>query len=675
MKILIVTKNWLGDILFQEPAIQAVRDRYPQAEIVCITPPRCSEILAVHPAVDRVILFDERKTHRSFFSRLAFAWKLREEKWDQAYLFHRSKTRAFLMWLAGARERFGFDTKGGAFLTRSLKEPKGPVHHADYFLEMLRQLGFNLPAKPAYHFYFSPKDEERAAQILKENQLERFAAFHLGANWDQKRWLPAHFAKLADLIWNKYQLPIVVTGGPEDETLAAEMLSCLKEAKVTVLTGKTRLRETAAVFQKALFVVSGDSGPMHIASGVGARVLALFGPTNPALTGPRGTGEAAVLDYVPAGYTVPWYGKDFPKEGWLSRIQPEKVFETLESKKWIEASAKKSARVAAEKSSRQKILLITLSNIGDVILTTAVLMALKAEFPQSEVTIVVGPRGKGIFEGSRYVSRLIIYDKHASWFNKIRFVLDLRKESYDKVIDLKNSAVPFLVKAKQRSPLIRFFQEQSLRARHLEILKMMGLQYQNTPVFDFYNEADEKSVLRKLEAKGLREKDGWILIAPMALSELKTWKLSGFAEVIERLLKERPEPIVLSGGERERPFIESLVQINPSRVMSLAGEITLREMAVLIARSALLLSNDSSTMHMGYELNVSVAAIFGPTNAEKAGRKGPRFRIVREEMPCSPCEKPQCRFPRQHCLEDLKAEKVFLACKELLDSRETAVKS
>ena len=65
MKILIVTKNWLGDILFQVPAIEAIRARYPEAEIVCIAPSRCREMLEAHPTVSRVIVFDEKKEHRS----------------------------------------------------------------------------------------------------------------------------------------------------------------------------------------------------------------------------------------------------------------------------------------------------------------------------------------------------------------------------------------------------------------------------------------------------------------------------------------------------------------------------------------------------------------------------------------------------------------------------------
>ena len=79
MKILIVTKNWLGDVLFQLPAIQALRDHYPQAEITCMTPERCLEVLRAHPAVDRLISFDERTTHRSLASKVRLIAELRKD--------------------------------------------------------------------------------------------------------------------------------------------------------------------------------------------------------------------------------------------------------------------------------------------------------------------------------------------------------------------------------------------------------------------------------------------------------------------------------------------------------------------------------------------------------------------------------------------------------------------
>jgi ADP-heptose:LPS heptosyltransferase len=108
-----------------------------------------------------------------------------------------------------------------------------------------------------------------------------------------------------------------------------EFLKDIKTARVIDLVGKTSLRVSACIYKDAVCLVTGDSGPMHIASGVGARVVSIFGPTDPDLTGPRGVGENITLQYVPSGYSVPFFGKKLPEDGWLSRITPDEVFEAV----------------------------------------------------------------------------------------------------------------------------------------------------------------------------------------------------------------------------------------------------------------------------------------------------------------------------------------------------------
>ena len=110
MKIVVVMKNWLGDLLFQMPALDLILEKYsgasppqssgrirPPAEITCIAPERCREILEAHPAVSGFLAFDEKSSHRSWFARMRFLFELRQRgPWDQGYLFHRSRSRATL---------------------------------------------------------------------------------------------------------------------------------------------------------------------------------------------------------------------------------------------------------------------------------------------------------------------------------------------------------------------------------------------------------------------------------------------------------------------------------------------------------------------------------------------------------------------------------------------------
>ena len=334
MKIIVVMKNWLGDLLFQMPVLDLIKQKYPESLITCVAPERCREILEAHPAVSGFLNFDEKNTHRSWLARIRFLLELRKNgPWDQGYLFHRSRSRALLLALAGVKERIGYSKGRKGLLTQPVSEPAGPMHQLDYFFNLMKGAGFELPVERTYRFFYKKEDEEKALEMLKSHGIgvaEKYICFHLGANWEPKRWPPGHFAALADKIEERWHIPIVVTGSQNDEPLFEEFISKIRRAKIISLVGKTGLRVSAVIYKYAACLVTGDSGPMHMASGVGAPVVVLFGPTDPKLTGPRGTGDNIVLQHVPPGYSIPFFGKNLPEDGWLSKITPDQVFDAIE---------------------------------------------------------------------------------------------------------------------------------------------------------------------------------------------------------------------------------------------------------------------------------------------------------------------------------------------------------
>ncbi len=339
MQIAIFLKNWIGDTFFQFPAIRLIREENPDAKIVCIAPPRCRELLLVNPDISEVIDFDEKSTHRSWLKRFTFIQELRAKgPWDEGYLFHRSKTRAMLFALAGVKKRLGYGHKRGLWLTEVVDEPNKNLHHVDYFLELLRGWNYIIPQKACYELPVSDAAIEKAGKLLEELDLRgqsRFACFHLGANWEPKRWPTSSFAALADFIYDAWKIPVIMTGGRHDQNLFDAMISQVKRAKVFSLAGKTQLDTLGALYSQAAFVVSGDSGPLHVAAAVGAPVVALFGPTNPHLTGPRGKNDSIVLSYVPAGFSAPFFGEVEVAKKWLEHISPEQVFEEIQQKGWM----------------------------------------------------------------------------------------------------------------------------------------------------------------------------------------------------------------------------------------------------------------------------------------------------------------------------------------------------
>jgi ADP-heptose:LPS heptosyltransferase len=316
----------------------------------------------------------------------------------------------------------------------------------------------------------------------------------------------------------------------------------------------------------------------------------------------------------------------------------------------------------------QHILVITLSNLGDVIMTTPVIMALATRFPSAKLTVLVGPKARALLDKSPHIHQVVVYDKNADWRGKWRLLRELRQVRYDCVVDLRHTPIPWLLRCKQRSPLFRRFRKTNQRDRHWEILEMMGFHWPRPPVLPFFDDADVRASLEKLGTKGILETDGWIVAAPGAASEKKRWPVESFQTVLRELAKRMACPIVLVGAPNERPIAEAVARGLSGLVIVLCGETTINETAALLSRAALVLANDSAIMHLGFELDVPTVGIFGPTRYEKYGHTGLRFRIAHANATRCSCNARLIPEHERSCFHGLQAEQVLALCMALLKS-------
>ena len=314
----------------------------------------------------------------------------------------------------------------------------------------------------------------------------------------------------------------------------------------------------------------------------------------------------------------------------------------------------------------EKILVISLSNIGDVILTTPVISLLRQRFPQSYLAVMVGPKAESLFQNSSTIDKLLIFDKKEPLGKKVKLLWDLWKNRFDLVIDLRNTAIPFFIWPRYRTS---FFVKQSsklMRQRHLDQIEFLMPVHDFVNRFDFFSPLERQTVDRKLGQCGVYlDQPMTVILAPGAGSELKRWTVSGFSELANHFLKQNAF-VILVGDEREDKIGNELERNMIKPVANLIGKLTLRELAALIDGASLVVANDSAVMHMSHELNRPTVAIFGPTNEKKYGRGGFIYKTVRLHLDCAPCEKAQCALERRKCLDDLSSAEVIQACDELL---------
>jgi ADP-heptose:LPS heptosyltransferase len=211
-------------------------------------------------------------------------------------------------------------------LTKTVEEPGGELHKIDYFLNIARFVGID-PADTRYEFFV--KNEDRAS-VLKffesENVTDKdiLVALCPGGNWDPKRWPKENFALLGSLISKSAGARIAICGAKKDIGLAGEIASLMSVPPI-IACGRTTLGQLGAVFERANLVVANDTGPMHIASAVGADVIALFGPTSARITGPRGRGRSVVIS-ADVSCDVPCYDHTCKDYRCMSAITVEEVF-------------------------------------------------------------------------------------------------------------------------------------------------------------------------------------------------------------------------------------------------------------------------------------------------------------------------------------------------------------
>ncbi len=318
------------------------------------------------------------------------------------------------------------------------------------------------------------------------------------------------------------------------------------------------------------------------------------------------------------------------------------------------------------------ILVVTLSNFGDVILTTPVIMALAKKYPEARITVVVGPRARSVLQSSPDIHKIVIYDKKAPLREKLKFIAELRRAKYDRVVDLRNTAIPFLVSCQKPSPLFRKFTKVNMRDRHLEMLFAVEGDIPQGSIFRFFNAKDEVFAMRALEAANIQEKRDWVLVAPGAATERKRWPVEYFTEVIRTLHQRTGKKILLAGTLAERPVAEKIAAELSGVAGVICGDLTFPETASLVAKAALVIANDSALMHLGFELGTPTVGIFGPTDHEKYGHEGPRFRIARGDAEQCSCESHKLHRAERSCFHGLGPEKVIELSLELLNAHHSS---
>ena len=339
----------------------------------------------------------------------------------------------------------------------------------------------------------------------------------------------------------------------------------------------------------------------------------------------------------------------------------------------------------------RSILLIQLGDIGDVVLTTPTMRALRNNFPTSNLVVVARERSKELLEDSPWVSQVVpIKKKERKLGQEIAyqtsFFSQLRKNSFDVAIELRTGTrgaiISYLSGARYRvgryaddgrlwrnrvfTHLVRPKNELSqYSAEHsLNILAPFNLKIDNRTPELFVSAEKLKRADVILKREGEHINDPIIAIQPFALWKYKEWGMNKYVKLIDFIGTEYGFPILITGSAEERKRAEEIINKCRVNVHNLAGRTSVGEYAGLLQACSLLIGGDSGGIHIAAAVGTPTLSIFGPSSALNWAPKGPQHHVIHKDWSCVPCRQMECEHGEvSRCLEELSVEDVMAVIK------------
>jgi heptosyltransferase I len=291
-RFLLVRLGSMGDIIHALPAAGALRDTFPAAQIDWAVEPRWTRLLKNNPDLTRVV----EANRKSAGGMLATSKTVRKQKYTCAVDFQGLYKSALLAFASGAPRRIGFTSsyarEGLASICYTKRlNPRGP-HKVDHNLTLACEAGAQWPKRPRFPLAIDQEDESVVSRELRNRAIGPFFVLNPGGGWISKCWPAERYGELHRKIVVRFGWRGIVTFGPGEEKLAENVIYAAGDAPPIALS--LGLGPLMALLGRAQFVVSGDTGPLHLASALGAPVVGLYGPTDPSRNGPHSCTDVVV---------------------------------------------------------------------------------------------------------------------------------------------------------------------------------------------------------------------------------------------------------------------------------------------------------------------------------------------------------------------------------------------
>ena len=673
-RILYITLSNLGDAMMALPAFDFLRRECPGAKITVIAAPRTKCIFENHPDVNRLLVFDK---HAALREKIQLFFKLKKEKFDMVV----DLKNTFYRWGIAARYKNPAWLKYPTWayhasqqhLLKAIMALKGSMVEQEEFL------GIHSRRNPSF---IAAQDRLSADELLKIHHLKKEDEIVLvvpGSRSELKKWSVGGYAEVIEVLRQRYGFFVVLVGEKSEQPFIQEIIQ-ETQGKVIDLSGQTTFGSLCSLILRSRLIVANDSGVLQIASYLDRPVVGIYGPTDYRRYGPWSKQGMVVRRNVlcaPCAKAQCRFGKPLC----ISTIRPYDVL--LAVRLILEGQQSPPAQ-----DKYKRILVVRTDRIGDVLLSTPVLQALRDYYPMSYIAMMVSPATQEILDGNPYLDRIIVFDKnkHKGFFSTLAFSKKLKKENFDVAVILHPTVrvhfLMFLAGIRERIGYdwkAPYFLTQVLPHKkqegskheleyNFDLLKALGINEVYRQMYMPIKESSDRFVEEALKNAGISPNDTLVVVNPAASCVSKLWPVKKFAEVADRLATLRIK-IVIVADSVHKNIGNELRSLAASKPFDFSGQFNLSELASLFKRSTLLISNDSGPVHIAVAVGTPVISIFGRNQAglgpRRWGPTGPNDIVLYKKTDCSPCLAHACT-QRFKCLEAITVDEVVLEAHKLL---------
>lgn len=360
-----------------------------------------------------------------------------------------------------------------------------------------------------------------------------------------------------------------------------------------------------------------------------------------------------------------------------------------------------------ENKGAERILLIRLRNIGDVLLMVPTVRAFRDAFPRAWISALVNAGTEEMLTRNPLLDEVLVFDpewKSLPWskraLKEVKFLGEVRQRRFDLAVNLtEGDRGAFLCLASGARMKVGVYRpdrglwwkkmifhrlvripdwKAHMVDQMLEIPHSLGLIPKDKRVEIFYSAKDGDFIGQLLSDQGVGPQEHLVHIHPTSRWLFKCWRDEGMAKVIDALQESGRVRVVLTSGnaEKELKKIEQILEHCRTHPINLAGKTTLKQLAALSGRSRLFIGVDTAPMHIAAAVGTPVLALFGPSGEFNWGPWGEGHVVIKKDWECRPCGEDGCNGSKKsRCLEEISEEEVLQEAFKLLDKEDTRLES